>query len=473
MEFQLRPYQVEIVRRGVEFLLDPRAKRGGLIICPTGAGKSWIIAGIANELNSSVLVFQPSREILLQNKQKMEHYGFTPSVFSASLGRREVGDIVLATIGSVAARGGGISKADLFTDFPYILIDECHLVGQDGMYKSFFDEVDARLLGLSATPFRLASSSLGTQLKFLTRTRPRIFSEVVAWAQNKDLFDAGFLSPMEYYEIGGFDDSLVQKNSSGADYDEKSLQMHLFKIGFQDKVVEVANRVIKAGRRNALVFVRFVKDAEYVASQIPGSAVVTAETGTAEREATGQAFKAGDIKIVVNCGVYLLGFDHPRLECVIDAAQSLSLTRVYQKWGRGARPHPGKKNCWIVDMCGGFKRFGRLQDMALYCENESKWALWGKPGGSSDEKQLTNVYLAGEGTKGLCPKCLTRRWFAIYRTTGRPLPLSSPPAGSKGNVIVEKENGKTYCRLGERGEGTAVFHYAYCSIFQKMKAQAA
>ena len=65
--------------------------------------------------------------------------------------------------------------------FRSILIDECHFVNaKGGMYRDFLNNLEnARVLGLTATPYRLASNSFGSELRFLTRTRPRIFKEVV------------------------------------------------------------------------------------------------------------------------------------------------------------------------------------------------------------------------------------------------------------------------------------------------------
>lgn len=446
-------------------------------MAPPGAGKSWILAGIAQALNEPILVLQPNREILMQNKRKMESYGFRPDVFSASVGRREVGaDVVLGTIGSLAERKGKkgrASMADYFADYRHILIDECHLCGaKEGQYRSFFDELaDTKLLGLTGTPFRLTSNSEGSQLKFLTRTRPRIFSEVVAWVQANELFDAGYLCPMEYYRLGkGIDRSEVGLNSTGADFDDKSLQLHLFKIGFNDQVVEVALRLLKAGRENLLVFVRFVKDAQVIASQIPNAAVVTADTKTAERQAIGEAFKNGEIRTVVNCGVYLLGFDHPRLETVLDAAHSLSLARVYQKWGRAARPHKDKKSAWIVDMCGGYNLFGRIQDLRMYCAGNTKWFFAGRPGGPKNkEVTLTNVILNG-GTGGVrCKDCLSSDVFWMrHSVTGNSALLCRAPVGTKPNITLTRtpENKTVYTILKPADSGydkcEFVVHRAVC-----------
>lgn len=125
--YVLRSYQQNAVNRSVEFLTNPRLRgRNGLLVIPTGAGKSLVIAGIAARLDAPVLVFQPSKEILQQNAEKLRGYGYAPAIWSASLNRKRVGQITLATIGSV------MNHVEAFKHFKYVLIDEAHLVNPKG-----------------------------------------------------------------------------------------------------------------------------------------------------------------------------------------------------------------------------------------------------------------------------------------------------------------------------------------------------
>jgi superfamily II DNA or RNA helicase len=155
--FKLRPYQQDASDAAVDYLTNGDKSRHGLIVAPTGSGKSLLIADIVERLDGETVVFQPSREILKQNAAKLAAYGREPAVFSASLGRREVGQVTLATIGSV------VRHPEAFKGVRYVLIDECHGVNaKGGMFKTFLDAVSgARFLGLTATPYRLATNSLG------------------------------------------------------------------------------------------------------------------------------------------------------------------------------------------------------------------------------------------------------------------------------------------------------------------------
>ncbi len=382
MVYTLRPYQQEAVEAAVAFL-DGAKKENAIEVLPTGSGKSLIIAEIVHRLKGPVFIFQPSKEILEQNLSKLESYGYRGCVYSTSTGRHEVGNITLATIGSV------VNKADLFTNFPYVIVDECHRVSaKDGMYKTFLTELQnagAKILGLTATPYRLASNSFGSELRFLTRTRPKIFHEMIYFIQNRELFDAGYLAKMEYVTANGFDRDRLKVNSTGADYTDESVQRYYRALNFQDRIVSAVDREMET-RKNALVFTRFVQEAEYLVRNISGAAIVTGETPKKERERLIEGFKAGDIPVVCNVGVLTTGFDYPELETVIIARPTRSLGLFYQMAGRSFRPHPKKEYAKIIDMCGNFDVFGKIEDLEIIDTGNKKWAVISKG------KQLTNVY---------------------------------------------------------------------------------
>jgi len=101
-KYVLRDYQQEAVTAAKKYLLDKNAKKPVLIIMPTGSGKSLIIASIVEQIDAPLIVFQPTKEILEQNYNKMMDYGIMGvTIYSASCGKKEIGNITLATIGSV------------------------------------------------------------------------------------------------------------------------------------------------------------------------------------------------------------------------------------------------------------------------------------------------------------------------------------------------------------------------------------
>ncbi len=378
-----RPYQANAIESAATFLTNKTKNEAEIQILPTGAGKSIVIAGIIKALGGEkTLILQPSKEILVQNFNKYRGYGFYASVYSASLGRKEVSKTSFATIGSI------IKKAHLFQDLRHILIDECHLVNPgSGMYCDFIKAVPkAKIVGFTATPYRLSTDGYGGSiLKFLTRTRPRIFKDVNYYVQNKELFEAGYLCPVQYFQIGKFDRSKIRVNTTGADFDERSLQEYYAKIDLKGSIVTVTRRLMEI-RKNVLVFVRFVKEAQYLVQNVPGAEYVTGDMPSAKRDDILKRFKNGALKCLVNIGVVAIGFDKPDLETVVLGRETMSLALYYQWIGRGIRPHVNKASCWCVDMCGNYDLFGRIEDLHIDPGTNGKWTI------TSNGVPLTNEY---------------------------------------------------------------------------------
>lgn len=379
MSFIPRPYQEDAIKRGVDFFKEKK-KYNGLLILPTGSGKSLVIANIAAGLEGKTIVFQPSKEILHQNYSKFLSYGYRAAIYSASAGMKHIDKITFATIGSVA------KKHHLFSEFKNIIVDECHLCNaKGGMYDDFIASLkEAKVLGLTATPYRLTSGFDGAMLKFLTRTRPRIFKEVLYYIQNSVLFNNGFLTKLEYYSFNIVDRTMLQVNTTGTDFTEASLKTYYRKIDMPGVTVGYANRLLSK-RKNLLVFCSLIEEATTVAKGVPGAAIVTGQTDASTRDRILSQFKAGIIKCVVNVGVLTTGFDYPELEAILIARSTMSLALYYQIVGRVMRPHANKFSGWVVDLGGNINFFGKIETMKIMVSKTGLYSVW------NNGKQLTNV----------------------------------------------------------------------------------
>lgn len=369
---KLRPYQQEASNIAVKAM---REHRNGLIVIPTGGGKSLVIADIAYRLEEPLLVFCPNKEILEQNVGKMGFYGVSDiAVYSASLNSKMISKITFATIGSV------MNHKVQFDRFKYVIVDEAHLVNaKGGQYKEFIESKNRTVLGLTATPYRLDRGfNGGSILKFLTRTRPRVFDELLYYVQISDLLNDGYLADLKYYDltdITNFDISRVRTNSTGADYDDESLKQEYTRIGYYDKLTTTVLRVMnpKSGkpRRGILVFTKFIEEADMLVRKLKANgvsaAIVTGETPLRERQEIIRGFRGGEIDVVSNVGTLTTGFDYPELDTVIIGRPTRSLGLWYQMIGRIIRPHNGK-DAWVVDLCGTYRRFGAVSDLKIDVE---------------------------------------------------------------------------------------------------------
>ena len=254
----LRDYQIEAVHAGLEFFRDDKARYNAIIVEPTGSGKSLIVAAIAKELDGPTLVFQPTKEILEQNYGKLIAYGERAEIYSASMNSKRIGRLTFATIGSAR------NNLDAFRHFENIIIDECHFVNpKRGMYKDFLEEVGTKVLGLTATPYRLVTDGFGGSiLKFQTRTRPRIFKKVIHVTQNGTLFERGYLASLKYKAIEGFDSRQLSLNSTGADYTDKSVRAYynqpygLISMSLRKRAVRLGIAEHKPGREGRELYLK-------------------------------------------------------------------------------------------------------------------------------------------------------------------------------------------------------------------------
>ena len=399
-KYKLRPYQEEAVKRGVHFYKS--GKDGGLIVAPTASGKSIYVASIANELEGRTIVLQPSKEILEQNLKKAIEYGFDDiGVFSASCGRKDIGKITFGTIGSV------INNKELFKNFDTAIIDEAHSVRpekkkQDGsvessMYNDFIKYFGGRVLGLTATPFRMHSfiDSLADErcvmAKFLTRTRPRIFTKIVHITQISDLYRDGFLCPIDYEINRDYSQLDIKLNSTGMDFDEESLQVY----NKNKKIIPaIENAIVNNNRKHILVFCSSVADASKLSEDINKigrtSAIVSAKTPKDKREKILENFKNGNISVVCNCSTMTTGYDFPELDTVILARPLQSLPLYMQEVGRGIRIAPDKDNVKLIDLRGNVEKFGKIENFEIVDPGNGLYVL------VSGDKQLTGVNLLPE-----------------------------------------------------------------------------
>lgn len=86
--YTLRPYQADSVKAVIHYFR--KHSTPAVIVLPTGAGKSLVIAELARLAKGRVLVLAHVKELVEQNHAKYEGYGLKGAIFSAGLGRRKL-----------------------------------------------------------------------------------------------------------------------------------------------------------------------------------------------------------------------------------------------------------------------------------------------------------------------------------------------------------------------------------------------
>lgn len=375
-KFTPRPYQATAISK-IKWAMT--LEGNDLCAIPTGGGKSLVIAEVANELNTDVLILQPTLEILQQNVEKMKGYVDEEEigVFSASAGEKIIKKYTFAMIGSV------YRKPELFTHFGVVILDECHLLNAKNtgsMFASFLKDIgNPKVIGFTATPYRNVAGyhrqpngdlEAKVTLKLINRMRPLFWNRLIYNINNAELTAQGYLSPLVYEDRTFLDHQKIKLNKSESDFDLDAWETSL--TSKEGDILE-AIKIASETRNSILVFCPTVKSAHKLADIVPNSAAVSSKTPPKERARIINGFKDGSIKIVFNMGVLTTGFDHPALDCIILARPTRSITLYYQMLGRGVRIHPSKKDCLVIDFTGTVKELGKVESIVMV--KEKMWEL--------------------------------------------------------------------------------------------------
>ena len=359
---KLRDYQIDAIDSA--FALS--ANKGGILVLPTGSGKSHVIAGIVNSISGKSIVLQPTKEILESNLEKVLLSGLEDvGIYSASMGIKKMDRVTYATIGTI------IKIADQIKDCEAIIIDEAHLVNaKGGQYLEFIEKVNPEILiGLTATPYRLHSNSFGSQMKMLTRTRPKIFKFINHVTECQELVKRGYLHKPEFMVSGKADRQLLLPNTTGAEFSDSSIRRYYQQTDIRNRILDAVDDALEEGSRHPLVFMSSVDETMKLVDVLRFRGIsadyVSAKSSKFDREENLRLYRTGQIRVMVNVGILLLGYDFPELDCIICARPTMSLALWYQLIGRGIRSHPDKKRVLIYDLVDNFSKFGNPLDWRI------------------------------------------------------------------------------------------------------------
>ncbi len=356
--YTLRPYQADSVKSVIHYFRKHQTP--AVLVLPTGAGKSLIIAELARLAKGRVLVLAHVKELVEQNHEKYEGYGLKGSIFSAGLGRKETDQqVVFASVQSV------VRNLDSFSNqFSLLVIDECHRVPDEktSSYQKVITHLrennpGIKVLGLTATPYRLG---MGWLYQYHTRGQvrseePRFFRDCIFELPIRYLLDEGFLTPARMIDapVLSYDFSQLKPASTGR-YKEAELDMVIEQSKratpqIVDQIIELAK-----DKLGIMVFAATVRHAQEILSLLPEgeSSIVIGDTPTLERDQIINDFKERKIKFLVNVSVLTTGFDAPHVDLIAILRPTESISLYQQIVGRGLRLSPGKKECLVLDYAG-------------------------------------------------------------------------------------------------------------------------
>ncbi|WP_162046222.1 DEAD/DEAH box helicase [Vibrio taketomensis] len=356
--YTLRPYQADSVRAVIHYFRKHSSP--AVIVLPTGAGKSLVIAELARLAKGRVLVLAHVKELVEQNHAKYEGYGLSGAIFSAGLGRKETDQqVVFASVQSV------VRNLDAFKDqFSLLVIDECHRVPEDenSSYQKVISHLrelnpGIKVLGLTATPYRLG---IGWIYQYHTRGQvrseePRYFRDCIFELPIRYLLDEGFLTPATMMDapVLSYDFSQLKPTNTGR-YKEAELDMVIDQA--KRATPQIVQQIIQMAehKQGIMIFAATVRHAQEIYGLLPEgqAAIVIGDTPTPERDTIINQFKDKQIKFLVNVSVLTTGFDAPHVDLIAILRPTESISLYQQIVGRGLRLSPGKTECLVLDYAG-------------------------------------------------------------------------------------------------------------------------
>ena len=427
---ELRSYQNEAVEAVYQYLREN--DDNPCVVIPTAGGKTPVMATVCKDAvgqwEGRVLIVAHVRELLEQAVEKLNlvapELWHQVGIYSAGLKSRDTEHpIIVAGVQSIYKRAGELGHFDL------IIIDEAHMIPPDGegMYRTLLTglkEVNplVRIIGLTATPFRMSSGPICTT--------ENILNTVCYEIGVRELIVQRYICPL-ISKAGKEKADTSRLHIRGGEYiagEVEDLMDH-------DSLIESACREIlqySRDRKSCLIFASGVRHGQHVGEKLTamGAQVETVfgDTLSFERDQRLTDFRNGKLKYLINVNVLTTGFDAPNIDCVAMLRPTMSPGLYYQMVGRGFRLHPGKENCLVLDFGGNVLRHGPVDAIRIHEPNS-------KGNGQAPAKECLQCHSVIAPNYQVCPDC------GYEFPVNERLPNHNATAGTEGvlssDVIIE------------------------------------
>lgn len=376
-----------------------RGVRGVLFQLPTGGGKtitaSTVVHGAAEKGNATWWLTH-RRELVSQASQTFHSLGIHHGTVQSGHISDPYALVQVASIQTIARRLEKLPPPKL------IVFDEAHHIGAKSWVHLFEVFPDAKILGLTATPWRLDGRGLG-----------HWFTHMVEGPTPRELIDEGSLC--EYRLFAPAIPDLEGIKTAAGDYQQGALAAAMDKPAIVGDAIQHYQKLC-AGKR-AVVFAAGVANSQAIAAQFRDAGIpaehVDGSMSTAERDAAVSRFRSGETLILSNADLFGEGFDVPAIEAAILLRPTKSLSLYLQQVGRALRPMPGKSEAIILDHAGNSLVHGLPDDVR-------EWSL--------DDREKRKKSAPAEVSVKQCTEC-----FFVYR----PAP-SCPQCGHRPPVQVRE-----------------------------------
>ena len=347
MKIKLYDYQEDMKGR-IEGEL--RLHRSVMAQMPTGTGKTYLLTAVIDSFVSNnpmekVWIVAHRRELVSQIDETVRKFHSYYASNTSSL---------LSSVKAMSIQWLMRHYDEIEEEPGMIVIDEAHHALAK-TYKEMWERFPkAKFLGLTATPCRLNGKGFTDLFDIL----------VQSWSV-PEFISKGRLATYDFVSIksDGVTQRLIdslQKRGADGDYQNKEMDMLLNKKPSIERLYQSLEEFGKD--RKGIVYAINISHAQKITKLYQEHGVkaiaIDSKTPAVERQQDIEAFKKGDIQVLVNVDIFSEGFDCPDVEFVQLARPTLSLAKYLQMVGRGLRVAKGKKNCVIIDNVGLYRVFG-------------------------------------------------------------------------------------------------------------------
>ena len=346
-EIKLFDYQEDMKER-IEKAL--RLHQSVMAQMPTGTGKTYLLTAVIDSFVSNnpiekVWIVAHRRELVSQIDETVRKFHSYSASNTSTL---------LSSVKAMSIQWLMRHYDEIEEEPGMIVIDEAHHALAK-TYKEIWERFPkAKFLGLTATPCRLNGKGFTDLFDVL----------VQSWGV-PEFISKGRLATYDFVSIksDGVTQRLIdslQKRGADGDYQNKEMDMLLNK---KPSIERLYQSLEKYGKdRKGIVYAINISHAQKITKLYQEHGVkaiaIDSKTPATERQQDIEAFKKGDIQVLVNVDIFSEGFDCPDVEFVQLTRPTLSLAKYLQMVGRGLRVANGKKNCVIIDNVGLYRVFG-------------------------------------------------------------------------------------------------------------------
>lgn len=376
---ELRPYQHAIIAGCREAFRA--GERAVLVQLPTGAGKTVTASTMVNgsaQRGKRCWWLTHRKELIHQASRTFHSIDVPHGLVMGGTVSDPHAQVQVGSIQTLARRIGRLPDPDL------IVFDETHHIGASQWQVLYDAYPNARVVGLTATPWRLDGRGLG-----------QWYQRMVSGPSVADLIADGSLASYRLFAPSQPD--MAGVGSVGGDYKRPDLARIMDKPSITGDAV-AHYRQLCPGKR-AVAFAVSIEHSRHVADQFNAAGIaaehVDGGTDAAVRDAAVARFTRGETLVLSNAELFGEGFDVPSIEAAILLRPTQSLSLYLQQAGRALRPAPGKHCAFILDHAGNSLRHGLPDD-------DREWSLADRLRRAKGERS--------EDPVRQCPEC-----YRVYR----------------------------------------------------------